>query len=299
MNISKNNNEGTSVALANPGPPAAARAGESTAEKPYVLGTDQNELMRLGLQHQLWSEQVANGWDRAGFRWGDRILDAGCGPGYATFDLARLVGHVGRVIAVDKSSRFLDHLSRQIAAQGVSNIEVHPGDVEKLDLDPASLDGAYARWILCFVRKPAAVLRGVARALKPGATFLIHDYYRYEGIHIAPSDPVFERIFRAVAESWRIRGGDSNIGSRLVPMLAAEGFVIQHLRPLVRMARPNQPFWSWPNSFFSNYLPVLVEMALITRRDATLFARRWAERSADPHAFFSSPPMIEIIASKA
>ena len=101
------------------------------AEKQYVLGTGQSELDRLGFQHQLWSEQAARGWERAGFQWGNTLLDVGCGPGYATFDLARLVGKQGKVVAADVSSRFLDHLSKQSLAQGISNIEIHLTDVEK------------------------------------------------------------------------------------------------------------------------------------------------------------------------
>ncbi|HXU78754.1 MAG TPA: class I SAM-dependent methyltransferase, partial [Methylomirabilota bacterium] len=69
-------------------------------EKEYVLGTDGAELERLGLQHQLWLAQAASIWERAGFRRGHRILDVGCGPGFAALDLAERVGPRGRIVAV-------------------------------------------------------------------------------------------------------------------------------------------------------------------------------------------------------
>src|SRR5258707_15481793 len=118
-------------------------------EKQYVLGTGPSELERLGFQHQLWRAQAARGWERAGFGWGDTILDAGCGPGYATFDLVHLVGSQGKIVAADVSNRFLDHLSKLCVAQGISNIETHLTDVEKLALPSKSVDGAFARWVFC------------------------------------------------------------------------------------------------------------------------------------------------------
>jgi ubiquinone/menaquinone biosynthesis C-methylase UbiE len=78
-----------------------------SSEKEYVLGTDRAELERLGLQHQLWLAQAVAAWERAGFRRGHRILDVGCGPGFATVDLAQRVGPRGKFVAVDISQRFL------------------------------------------------------------------------------------------------------------------------------------------------------------------------------------------------
>lgn len=58
----------------------------------YVLGTDDAELARLGFQHQVWARVTVAAWEHAGFHRGATLLDVGCGPGYATFDLASLVG---------------------------------------------------------------------------------------------------------------------------------------------------------------------------------------------------------------
>ena len=43
-------------------------------------------------------------------RWisiGSRVIDIGCGPGYATLDLAEIVGRTGEVFAIERSERFL------------------------------------------------------------------------------------------------------------------------------------------------------------------------------------------------
>src|SRR6185436_7327580 len=100
------------------------------SEKEYVLGTDRIELERLGLQHQLWLAQAAAGWERGGFRRGQRILDVGCGPGFATIDLAQRVGPRGKIVAIDISQRFLTHLEQRASLQGLTNIRTVRSSVE-------------------------------------------------------------------------------------------------------------------------------------------------------------------------
>jgi ubiquinone/menaquinone biosynthesis C-methylase UbiE len=267
-------------------------------EKEYVLGTDRAELERLGLQHQLWVAQAATAWERAGFRRGHRILDVGCGPGFATIDLAQRVGPRGKVVAVDLSRRFLAHLEERSTALGLANIRTVEGSVERLPIREAGFDGAYARWVLCFVRRPAAVLTQVARRIKRGGVFVIQDYFQYESILIAPQCEAFRRVFRAVHKSWRSRGGDPDIGCRLPGLLRRAGFEVREIKPLVRLARPGSPLWAWPDTFFDIYLPSLVKAGFITATDEQNFRREWAKRSRNPDAFFTSPPMLEIIAVK-
>lgn len=274
-----------------------ARTG-TRPEREYVLGTDLDELVRLGFQHQLWLAHAAAAWEQAGFGPGQRLLDIGCGPGYATFDLALLVGARGRVTAVDASARFIAHLKAGAAARGLGNIAARLGDVERLAAGRGAFDGAYARWVLCFVKRPEAVIRGVARALKRGGVFVAQDYFRYQGVVISPDCAVFRKFFRMVDRSWRRRGGDPDIGLRLPAMLAAEGFDVVHIRPLLRVARPGTPLWQWPDTFFANYLPALGRLGLFSRTERREFLRQWRRRSRDPAAFFVTPPMIEVIAVK-
>src|SRR5436190_19744035 len=101
-------------------------------EKDYILGTHDAELERLGLQHRIWSEYAFALWERAGFRPGQTILDVGCGPGYATIDLARLLGPSTRIVAIDESQRFLSFLNAQKQAAALDTIQTRLGDVQQL-----------------------------------------------------------------------------------------------------------------------------------------------------------------------
>jgi SAM-dependent methyltransferase len=75
-----------------------------------VLGTHDAEIDRLGLQHRVWRPRVLDAWGRAGLTVGHTVVDVGCRPGFATMDLADIVGPNGHVHAVDRSARFLDAL---------------------------------------------------------------------------------------------------------------------------------------------------------------------------------------------
>ena len=173
-----------------------------------------------------------------------------------------------------------------------------PGSVERLAVRESGFDGAYARWVLCFVRRPAAVLRQVAQRLKRGGVFVIQDYYRYENITIAPQCEAFRSVFRAVHESWCARGGDPDIGCRLPGLLHRAGFEVTELVPIIRLAQPGSPLWDWPDTFFDIYLPSLVRARFITGAQERAFRREWAKRGRDRGAFFTSPAMVEIIAVK-
>ena len=267
-------------------------------EQEYVLGTDDEELVRLGFQHEVWSAQAVGAWAHAGFAPGATILDVGCGPGYASFALSRLVGATGKVIAVDISPRFVAHLHARARALGVSNISATVADVEQLEVAASSCDGAYARWVLCFTPKPEAVIAGVARSLKPGAAFVVQDYFNYRHAVIAPPAEIFTRFFGAVDESFRARGGDPNIGSRLPQLMERHGLEVAEIKPLVRIARPKDSLWHWPQTFFESYLPTLVAGDYITQAEADEFISKWHALATDPAAFFATPPMIEVIGVK-
>ena len=272
-------------------------SGSSTGE--YVLGTGDHELQRLGFQHQVWSAQAFSLWERAGFGPGQTIIDVGCGPGYAAFDLVDLVGPRGRVIAVDQSEPFLAHLRARARALGVAEqVEVRKADVETATRFAEGADGAYVRWVLCFVADPEAVIAAIARSLRPGGVCAIQDYYFYRAITLGPPSEVFKRTIAAVDASFRQRGGDPDIGMRLPTLLARHGLEVVHAEPIVRSARPGSSLWQWPTWFFENYVPALVEMGLLTEADQRAFAEDWARHTADPNAIFVTPPVIEYAAVK-
>src|SRR5437763_860017 len=139
-------------------------------DKDYVLGTHDEEITRLGLQHRVWRPRASDAWRRAGFTAGQTLLDVGCGPGYATVDLGGIVGASGRVIGVDRSRRFLDAARARARAHELAHVEFHELDLDEQPLPLSGIDGVWSRWVYAFVRDPRALLSRVAAVLRPGGT---------------------------------------------------------------------------------------------------------------------------------
>jgi ubiquinone/menaquinone biosynthesis C-methylase UbiE len=270
--------------------------------KPYILGTGGDETFRLGLQHRLWSAAAHALWERAGVQPGSTVIDVGCGPGHATMDLSQIVGPSGRVIAVDESAAFLKQVHDGAQARRVSNVERVLGDVQELGecLEGAdSIDVAYARWVFCFVSDPEAVITGLKPFLKKGARLAVHDYFNYErSMTLAPRREAFTKVVQAVAASWRSRGGDTDVMGKLPGLLIKHGFRITHMDVLQRIARPGTTMWHWPDSFFHNFIPKLVQSGFITDDEATAALQAWTDAGRDPASFMQLPPVYELIAEK-
>src|ERR1041384_2392030 len=102
-------------------------------ENAYVLGTHDVEIDRLALQHRVWRPRALDAWRRAGFTQRQVLMDVGCGPGEATVDLAEITGPNGRVIAIDKSERFLHVLETRKQQRALPHIENYRRDLDRDD----------------------------------------------------------------------------------------------------------------------------------------------------------------------
>jgi len=264
----------------------------------YVLGTEEAETERLRFQHAVWREQAYALWARAGFRGGDSLLDLGCGPGFTSLDLAGFVGATGKVLAVDQSGRFLATLRQEAARQGAAHLETLESSIEALDVPPGSVDGAYARWLFCWLPDPALAVERVARALAPGGAIVIQDYIDWAAMDLLPPSPIFHRSIEACMASWRASGGDIDVGKRL-PAIAQElGLVVEHYAPVARVGAVGSLEWRWMRSFYESYLSKLVERGELDGAHLAEHLALWAERDAAGDSWCYTPTMVDIVLRK-
>lgn len=267
-------------------------------EQAYHLGTTDQELYRLGFQHQAWQEETLKLWHLAGFNYRQHLLDLGCGPGFATLELARLTGPDGHVHALDASQRFVDHLQGRLKAERVSNVTPQVGDVHAIPLADESVDGVFARWLLCFVENPAGVCAEAARVLRPGGVFVAWDYFNYLSVKVYPEHPAIARLFDCYHHSALAHQGSYDIAQHLPRLMVDQGLQVEHLHPINRAARPGSLIWQWVELFNNNYLPQLQQQGLMSAPECDEFRAAWQQASTDPAAFFFPPPMLGIIARK-
>lgn len=267
-------------------------------ERDYVLGTHDEEIERLGLQHRVWRPRASAAWRRAGFDVGQTLLDVGCGPGYATLDLAEIVGTGGRVVGVDRSRRFLDVAEARARHRGLANVELVELDLDEGALPAIAADGAWARWVLAFVRRPRELVGRLHGALKPGAALVLHEYVHYETWRLAPRCREHEEFVKLVVESWRENGGEPDVGIDLPRWLAEQGFVIEEMRTFADVVGPGDYAWQWPMAFIGSGLRRFVTLGKLSRERATEMERSIVNAGQQPHTWFVLPAVVEIRARR-
>ena len=267
-------------------------------EKSYVIGTQTSEIERLGVQHRVWRPRVLEFWRDSGITEGMTVIDAGCGPGHATLDLAEIVGPKGRVIALERSRRFLDALEANARARGLSNIETIETDLTDFDWASISADRLWCRWVLAFVPEPGAIVRGMARALKPGGAALLHEYYDYASWHLAPRTPLFENYVARIIARWRASGGEPDIALALPALLSQAGLRVDHARPHVFAARMADFASRWPMGFAREYLPTLIAHGDLAPAEGEAVSRMLDAAEADADSLVITPGVLHLRAMK-
>jgi len=269
-----------------------------TDEKDYILGTHEKELARLGLQHRVWRPRALDAWQKAGFNAGQTLLDVGYGPGYATIDLAEIVGPRGKVITIDRSRRFLDHLETERKRRGLTQIETIEAELDSAMLPTVDADGAWARWVFAFVQDPKRLLSQVADALAPGAALVMHEYFDYGSWRLAPRLPELERFVQIVMETWRASGGEPDIALEIPRWLDELGFKMQSVRTIVHAVPPSNFIWQWPASFVGVNAERLVELGRITVDEGLEIVNALARAEQNPSTLMITPSVLEMIAVK-
>jgi ubiquinone/menaquinone biosynthesis C-methylase UbiE len=104
---------------------------------------------------------------------GQTVVDLGCGPGFFSTALARLVGENGHVISVDLQPQMLDMVRRRATQLGlVSRIQFHQCPLDRIGIDQ-QVDFALAFWMVHEVPDTEAFLGEIRAFLKPDARFLL------------------------------------------------------------------------------------------------------------------------------
>lgn len=147
-------------------------------------------------------ERIFGTWVRPGMT----ALDVGCGAGYFSLGLARLVGPGGKVISVDLQPQMLAMLERRARRAGLlDRITRQACTPDSLGLTGVQADFANAFWMVHEVPDPGVLLAEVRNALKSGGRLLV----------VEPRGHVSAQEFARLLELARTLGWDVEATPRI------------------------------------------------------------------------------------
>lgn len=111
-----------------------------------------------------------------GVKSGMTVCDMGCGNGFYSLPLAKMVGEDGQVLAVDVQPEMLQMLRERAEMYGLENITPILGSYHDPRLPPNSVDVMLLVDVYHEFSYPEEMLRGIRRSLKPDGVAVLLEY---------------------------------------------------------------------------------------------------------------------------
>ena len=179
----------------------------------YELGHSDREVKRLWIQAQLVDPFTRQFFRDAGVAQGMRVLDVGSGAGDTALVVADLVGDSGQVLGIDRAPLAVAAAQNRIKSLAKQNISFRQGDLDTLELAD-TFDAVVGRYLLVFNPNPAAILRTVARLVRPGGVIAFHEP-DWNGSRSNPVAPMYERCSDWIVRTFKKVGTNPYMGQDL------------------------------------------------------------------------------------
>jgi SAM-dependent methyltransferase len=261
----------------------------------YVLGDHAREAARLRAQARLWDPVSHALFDRIGVKRGWRVLEIGPGQGSLHMELRRRVG--GTVDAVERSEAFASQLERLVRRDGLGPSRIYFSDLIDADLPANTYDLIFARWVFLFLPNPAAHVKLLARALKPGGLLAVQDYHRGTFMLVPHLDD-WEAFIEADQALFASQGGNVSIGVHLPAMMRAAGLRVANIEQTTKDGHPGSPTWNWVTDYVMSVLDRLQQTPSFTKQTAANLKRQWLAAASSPATLLIAPCVLDVIAKK-
>jgi SAM-dependent methyltransferase len=209
-----------------PAETTGTHATDASFQDRYIIRGGVAGRERLRVLARAFGPTTAALLDRVAITPGMQCLDAGCGGGDVTRELARRAAP-GHVVGVDFDETKLELAREEAEADGLDNVEYRTGDIVHAELD-AEYDAIYARFLLTHLTDPAAAIARFAQGLRPGGVLIVEDI-DFRGMLCHPASAAYDRYVDLYMRTTWARGVDPNIGPRLPALLTGAGLADVHL----------------------------------------------------------------------
>jgi ubiquinone/menaquinone biosynthesis C-methylase UbiE len=149
---------------------------------------------------------------------GISVLDAGCGSGSMTRQIAR--AEPSAIVGADLREPYLDFARRKAASENLTNLKFEKGDVNALPFADATFDIVWHNYLLQWVSDPLAAMREFTRVTKPGGLIVSCNFDGFAVTHDPPDpamQPLAQHVFSQLVDAF--------IGRRLAGMSRQAGLI--------------------------------------------------------------------------
>ncbi len=268
----------------------------------YAFGHSEAETRRLQAQSRLFNPATRRLLEEAGIGPGMRVLDVGSGAGDVALLAAELVGPGGEVVGVDANPAILETARARARAAGQTHVSFLEGDITSAVPD-GPFDAAVGRCVLFFLADPAAALRRVAGAVRPGGAVAFQEpgnaTLRPDAL---PPSPLLDRAWDWILEAYRRAGLDWHMGLRLFPLFTEAGLPVPRMR--LDAAVGGGPDWEGYDYIAETLraiLPLILKHGVATAEEVGIdtFGARLREEVVGPGGVMTTWSFVTAWARKA
>jgi len=260
----------------------------------YILtGTGRSDHDRLRVISEIHDGRTRELLLRAGLVSGHQFVEFGCGLGYVSRWAAGQGVHATGIDLNPEQVAVADGLAREAALQ---TARFRVGSVYNPDLEPASIDVAYSRWLMAHLNKPVEAMRAIYAALKPGGVMVCEEA-DVSGVYTEPACDSYLELRDICLEAGRRRGVDYAGGRRAHTWAREAGFELVHVDAYHPhyMSGDHKGFWNWTLRAAAQGL---VNEGTLSASRLEEFVAGMNEADASPHTLVAHCRMHQVIAKK-
>jgi ubiquinone/menaquinone biosynthesis C-methylase UbiE len=258
-------------------------------QESYIIRGGEEGRERLKVLSRVMRARTLSLLNQTGIRRGMDCLEVGCGSGDLAFDLARIVGAGGRVVATDIDEVKLELARREAEQQQLTNLEFRLADI--IDNESEQFDFAHARFVLTHLQNPQKALEKMRRTIRPGGILVVQDI-DFRGHFCHPECAAFSRYIELYTQTASRRGADPNIGPRLPGLLTKAGLEAVQMNVVQSAAMSGEVKLMAPLTM-ENIADAVLAEGLAVRVELDRIVDELYEFARDPETVVGGPRVVQ------
>lgn len=181
------------------------------------------EFERLKLVEDAFDEKTKSIIQNSGIVPGWKCLELGPGAGSILKWMSYLVGNEGKVVGIDKNTKYLETIS----TKQIDKIE---GDILDIELESGAFDLIHTRYVLIHINESEKVIKKLTELLKPGGVLILEepDFSAARVLDDSlPDEQAHQRVNEAINKMFIDLGLDPSFGLKLPLTLQRNGVMVE------------------------------------------------------------------------